>query len=147
MAEWRKDAGAVILRFEEGEEIVSGLKAVCAAAGITGGIVSAIGAVRDAEISVFNPATKTYADTRVKENCEIVSLAGFASVMDGKAWPHLHIALAGPDFRVVGGHLKKAIASPTCEMAITITGKLERKKDAKSGLALLELGKQAGPRF
>lgn len=139
MAGCTKRGNVIIARFDDGEELVSAFRLLCAARRITGGVVSAIGAVRDAEIAVFNPETKRYTDMLVKENCEIVSLAGFASVLDNAPWPHLHVALARPDFTVVGGHLKKAIVSPTCEMAITITGRLERKKDAKSGLALLDL--------
>ncbi len=137
--ECRKSGSTLIVRFEEGEELVSSFTKLCGEQRIHGGVVTAIGAVRDAEISVFNPATKTYADMLVKENCEIVSLAGSATVLGNAPWPHLHIALARPDFTVVGGHLKKAIVSPTCEMAITVVDELERKRDAKTGLALLDL--------
>ncbi|MDD5340120.1 MAG: DNA-binding protein [Candidatus ainarchaeum sp.] len=139
--EYRKSGSTLVVRFEDGEELVSSFTKLCSSERITGGVVTAIGAVRDAEISVFNPATKTYAYVTVKENCEIVSLAGSASVLDGAPWPHLHIALARQDFSVVGGHLKKATVSPTCEMAITLVDRLERKRDAKSGLALLDLKK------
>ncbi len=140
MAGCTKRGKTLIVRFDDGEELVSAFRSLCADRRITGGVVSAIGAVRDAEIAVFNPETKKYTDMQLKCNCEIVSLAGFASVLDNAPWPHLHVALARPDFTVVGGHLKKATVSPTCEMAITLVGTLERKKDAKSGLALLNLG-------
>ena len=139
--ESRRTGNVLILRFDDGEELVSALKKACAAAGITGGVVGAIGAVRDAEISAFDTRTKKYADMLVRENCEIVSLAGTASVLDGAQWPHLHIALARPDFSVVGGHLKKATVSPVCEMSITIVDTQGRRMDAKSGLARLDLGK------
>jgi hypothetical protein len=139
MAECRKSGNLLVVRFDDGEELLSAFRKVCSEARIDGGVVSAIGAVRDAEISVFNPATKKYTDMTVKDNCEIVSLAGFASVLDNTPWPHLHIALARRDFSVVGGHLKKATVSPTCEMAIRIVETLERKTDAKSRLALLHL--------
>jgi uncharacterized protein len=137
--ESRKSGNVLVVRFEDGEELVSSFIKLCSEQRIGGGVVTAIGAVRDAEISVFSPETKKYADMLVKESCEIVSLAGFASVLDGAPWPHLHVALARPDFTVVGGHLKKAVVSPTCEMAITVVDALERKKDAKTGLALLNL--------
>lgn len=140
----RKGAGIVIVRFEDGEEIVSAFRQLCCDLHVCGGVVSAIGAVRDAQLSVFDPKAKKYSDRTVTENCEIVSLTGFASVMDNKPWPHLHAALARPDCTVVGGHLKKAYASPTCEMAIHTVDRLERKKDAKSGLALLDLRAGAG---
>lgn len=134
----RKGAGIVIVRFEDGEELVDAFRQLCCDLHICGGVVSAVGAVREAELSVFDPKTKTYSDTVVKENCEIVSLTGFASVMGGQPWPHLHIALGRPDFTVVGGHLKKAYASPTCEMALHTVDRLERKR-GKCGLALLDL--------
>jgi len=134
----RQSGNVFILRFENGEEIVASLLDFCRERKICG-VVSAIGAVKDAEFSVFDVVTETYDDRTMKENCEILSLNGFVSLLDGKPHAHLHISLAGRDFKAFGGHLKKAVVSPTCEMAITVVDKLERKKDAASGLVLLEL--------
>ena len=143
--EYRKTGNVIIARFYDGEELVSSFTRLCGELRICGGLISAIGAVKDAEISFFNPATKKYRDTTLKENCEIVSLCGTASMLGHAPWPHLHIALARSDSSVVGGHLKKATVSPTCEMSITLVNPLERKKDAKTGLALLDLKNPFSP--
>lgn len=132
-------AGIFVVRLDKGEELVASLLDFCRRKRIRGATVSAIGAVSGAEIAVYDPAKKAYGTKAVRENCEIVSASGFVSVLDNAPHAHIHMALAGPDFRVIGGHLKKAVVNPTCEMAITPLGRLERKKDAKTGLALLGL--------
>lgn len=135
----RHSGPVFVLRMDRGEELVSALQKFCCDNKICGGGVTAIGAVSEAEISVYVPEKKGYEDRTVKENCEILCLTGFVSVLDNSPHAHLHITLAGRDFRAFGGHLKRAIVNPTCELAVIPVGKLERVRDPASGLALLRM--------
>jgi len=137
---YRSFGDIFILRFETGEEIISSLLEFCEKENIKAGAVSAIGAAKDIKIAVFDVSTKKYSKTELKENHEILSLQGLVSFVDGKPHAHLHITVAGHDFAAKGGHLNRAIASPTCEMIVRkLDGELTRKKDEKTGLQLLEL--------
>ncbi len=127
-----------ILRFDMGEEIISSLLGFCEKENVKAGYVSAIGAAKEIEIAAFDPSTKKYSKIELRENHEILSLGGLISFVDGKHHAHLHITVAGHDFAAKGGHLNKAIVSPTCEMVVKrLEGELGRKRDEKTGLQLL----------
>ena len=136
---YRSFGDVFILRFDMGEEIVSSLLEFCEKENIKAGTVSAIGAAKDIEIAVFDVSTKKYSRTELRENHEILSLKGLIGFVEGKSHAHLHIVVAGHDFSAKGGHLDKAVASPTCEMVVRkLDGELHRKQDEETGLKLLE---------
>ncbi|MFH1222209.1 MAG: PPC domain-containing DNA-binding protein [Candidatus Micrarchaeota archaeon] len=129
-----------VLRFDNGEEIVAALISFCSQQKISAASISAIGAARDVEIAEFDVKEKKYNVKKLSGNVEIVSLLGFITMAEGKPHAHLHICVAGPDFKAFGGHLNKVVASPTCEMLVqSLPGTINRKKDADSGLLLMEL--------
>ena len=60
--------------------------------------------------------------------------------MNGEYYSHLHMSAAGKDGSVVGGHLKRAMISVTCEMVITmIDGVVDREFVAELGLNQFKL--------
>ena len=137
---YRQYGNIFILKFENGEELVSSLLIFCEKENIKAGTVSAIGAAKDIEIAAFDVSTKKYSKTELKENHEILSLNGLISFVEEKPHVHLHITVAGHDFAAKGGHLNRAVVSPTCEMIVRkLDGELTRKKDEETGLQLLEL--------
>ncbi len=136
---YRRFGDVFVLRFDTGEEIVSTLVEFCERERIRAGTVSAIGAAKEIEIAAFDVSTKRYSKKELKENHEILSLKGLISSVDGKPHAHLHISVAGHDFAAEGGHLNKAVVSPTCEMVVRkFDGELSRKQDEETGLKLLE---------
>lgn len=53
---------------------------------------------------------------------------------------HLHIVLGDEKFQAYGGHLKNAVVSATCEIAIfELDSKIKRKYDDEIGLNLLDI--------
>lgn len=92
-------------RLKRGEDILQGMTEVMKARGLTGGIISGIGAVSQAHIGYYNAAARVYEEKMLRENLEIVSLKGNISLKDGQPFPHLHIVLSGADYSTVGGHL------------------------------------------
>ncbi len=137
---YKRFGDVFILRFDMGEEIVSSLGEFCRKENIRAGHVSAIGAAKDIEIAAFDVSAKKYSTVELKENHEILSLKGLVSFAEGKPHAHLHIAVAGHDFAAKGGHLNRAVVSPTCEMVVRkFDGELNRKLSEETGLKLLEL--------
>lgn len=126
-----------ILRLDDGEEIVSSILSFCGKKRLQGAYLSGIGACKDITIAYFDREKNEYIDKRISENCEIVSLSGFIATTNKKPHLHAHIALANQDNVVFGGHLKSAIASPTCEIFLVKSGRIKRKKDEKTGLLLI----------
>lgn len=124
---------------DKGEEVVSSLKSICRKEDIKLASVSAIGAVNDITIGVFNPDTKQYKSNRFTGNFEIVSLSGTVTTMKGIPYIHLHMSAGNDEGKVFGGHLNEAKISATCEMVITlIDGEVDREYSEEIGLNLFK---------
>jgi uncharacterized protein len=129
-----------IIRLDAGEKIVESLRSLCEQDKIGAGVLSGLGAVGEAELGWFDRDAKDYRTIRIEEPCEIVSLHGNVSLLDGRPFLHCHIALADKTFGVRGGHLREAVVSAACEIVLTrFFEDIGRRKDEKSGLYLLDL--------
>lgn len=69
------------------------IAALCRDLDIRSAAITGIGAVDEATLRFYNPATKRYVDRRFEEQMEIASLTGNVSQMDGKCYLHLHVTL------------------------------------------------------
>lgn len=137
--DFRRADRTIVIRLDEGEEIVSSLRSFCAKEKVGSASVSGIGACRKAEIAHYDTGRKEYRKKTYEGMMEIVSLAGNISSKDGGPFPHLHISLGLPDFSLVGGHLVESVVNPTCEITLfALPLDMERKQDGKSALALLK---------
>lgn len=130
----------IIVRIDRGEEILEQVKEVALKEKITLASISALGAVNDVTVGVFNTDSKEYKANCFKGAFEIVSLTGTISIMNDEFYSHLHMSVGDEKGLVYGGHLNKAIVSATCEMVIqVINGKVDRYFDEEVGLNLLKL--------
>ncbi len=128
-----------ILRLDPGEEIVSSIIAYCEWHSINLGTVSAIGAVNEVKIGLFDPSTKTYSAQLLKGNFEIIALSGSVTTKEERVYLHLHIGVGDEEHKMYGGHLEKGIVSATCEIFIhAIEGEVDRAFNDNIGLNLLE---------
>jgi len=129
-----------IIRLDAGEKIIASLLSLCERDGIGSGFFNGLGAVGEAELGHFNPATGDYSWTKLAGSYEIVSLYGNISVVDGKPFIHAHASLGDETFAVRGGHLREAVVSVTCEITLTrFKDDIGRKRDEATGLFLLDL--------
>ena len=137
--QYKKFGKTIVIRMDKGEEVVSSLKSICQKEDIKLASVSAIGAVNDITVGVFNPDTKQYKSNRFTGNFEIVSLSGTVTTMKGIPYIHLHMSVGDGNGKVFGGHLNDAKISATCEMVITlIEGEVEREYSEEIGLNLFK---------
>ncbi|HUT07689.1 MAG TPA: PPC domain-containing DNA-binding protein [Candidatus Latescibacteria bacterium] len=128
-----------IIRLDAGEKIVASLLSLCERDGIGSGFFNGLGAVGEAELGHFNPATGDYSWTQFSGPYEIVSLYGNITRVEGKPFLHAHASLGDKTFAVRGGHLREAVVSVTCEVTLTrFKDDIGRKKDAATGLFLLD---------
>ena len=135
--EYKRFGSTVVVRMDKGEEILEQLQRVSEREGIRLASVSALGAVNDFTVGVFNTAEKKYYSNRFEGPYEIVSLTGTVSTMDGAYYAHLHMSAGNDKGEVFGGHLNRAIISATCEMVIQlIDGQVDRRFDEDVGLNL-----------
>jgi len=129
-----------VIRLDAGEKIVATLLSLCERDGIGSGFFNGLGAVGEAEIGHFDPATGDYSWVKLSGSFEIVALYGNISVVDGKPFIHAHASLGDETFAVRGGHLREATVSATCEITLTrFNDDIGRKRDEATGLFLLDL--------
>lgn len=137
--QYKKFGKTIVIRMDKGEEVVSSLKSICQKEDIKLASVSAIGAVNDITVGVFNPDTKQYKSNRFTGSFEIVSLSGTVTTMKGIPYIHLHMSVGDGNGKVFGGHLNEAKISATCEMVITlIDGEVDREYSEEIGLNLFK---------
>ena len=137
--EYRKFDNTYIVRMDPGEEIQEQLRAIAQEERIQLASVSALGAINDFTVGVFNTETKVYGSNRFQGPYEIVSLTGTIDTMDGKFYTHLHMSAGNAQGQVFGGHLNRAVISATCEMVVTvIPGSVDRAFSPEVGLNLFK---------
>lgn len=130
----------IAVRLEAGEEVLSSLAELAEREGVTFAEVSGIGAVDEFCVSVFDVKAKKYFDNDFREPLEIVSMSGTVTEQNGKPYLHLHASAGRADGSVVGGHLKRAVVSATCEIVLhTVYGRVPRFFDDVTGLNLMDV--------
>ena len=138
--QYKRFGDTILARFDKGEEILEQLQKVVEAEGILLAEISALGAVNDFTVGVYNTAEKKYYANHFEGAFEIVSLTGTVSTMNGAYYAHLHMSAGNDKGEVFGGHLNRALISATCEMVIrVIDGQIDRYHDEEIGLNLFKL--------
>jgi uncharacterized protein len=139
--EYKKTEREILIRLEDGEELVASLKAVCKKENVESALVSGIGAARKAEIAHYDTKERKYNVKMFEGMLEIVSLNGNIAQLDGEPAAHLHICISRHDYSTLSGHLMSAEIYPTCEIALLpYKTKITRKHDEKTGLNLQHFG-------
>jgi predicted DNA-binding protein with PD1-like motif len=130
-----------VLRLDPGEEIVAALRSFAAAQNVRSGLISGLGAVGETELGFFVRGTGQYVTRTFSGEHEIGSLTGNFSELDGEAFPHCHIVIAGEDFVAHTGHLFRGVVTVTCEVqVITDPDALRRARRPDLGFNPIEPG-------
>lgn len=134
-----QDGHDYILRFDRGEELLSGLAAFMEQNSIQACSFTAIGSCSDTELGYYNPNLKQYRKKLFLENMEVITVTGTGAMLEGKAVLHAHGLFGRTDFNTVGGHVFKLITLATCEVSLTsFTGTLSRAHNPEFNLNLLQ---------
>lgn len=135
--EYRRFGNTIVARIDKGEEILESLRELAEKEKILLAGVSALGAVSEFTVGVFDTGEKKYYANNFSGTYEIVSLAGTVNTMNGEYYSHLHMSAGDQEGKVVGGHLSRAVVSATCEMLLNvIDGRVDRQFSGEVGLNL-----------
>ena len=136
--EYRKFGDTYIVRMDPGEEILTQLKVFAEQEGVKLASVTALGAVKDFTVGVFDTGAKVYKSNRFQGVYEIVSLVGTINTMNDAVYCHLHMCAADQEGHAFGGHLNEAVISATCELVVTcLPGRTDRVFSDEVGLNLI----------
>ena len=136
--EYRKFGDTYIVRMDPGEEILTQLKVFAEQEGVKLASVTALGAVKDFTVGVFDTGAKVYKSNRFQGVYEIVSLVGTINTMNDAFYCHLHMCAADQEGQAFGGHLNVAVISATRELVVTcLSGLTDRVFSDEVGLNLI----------
>ena len=136
--EYRKFGDTYIVRLDPGEEILTQLKVFAEQEGVKMASITALGAVKDFTVGVFDANAKVYRSNRFQGVYEIVSLVGTINTMNDAFYCHLHMCAADQEGHAFGGHLNEAVISATCELVVTcLPGRTDRVFSDQVGLNLI----------
>ena len=136
--EYRRFGDTYIVRMDPGEEILKELKVFAEKEEVKLASVTALGAVKDFTVGVFDTNAKVYKSNRFQGVYEIVSLVGSINTMNDAFYCHLHMCAADQEGHAFGGHLNEAVISATCEMVVTcLPGRTDRVFSEEAGLNLI----------
>ena len=117
-----------MIRFPEGKDLVKEIKRYADEKGIKSGMVSAIGALKSATLGYFDPKLGKYLKKEIDVQCELLSLMGNISLLNGETFVHVHAILGSRDFDTIGGHLIGGEIFVAEVIILELEEKLERFK-------------------
>lgn len=127
------------IRMDRGDEILSGILAVCRKEGIRSAVFGGIGGCDKAEIQTFIPERKEFELQELTGMLELVSMNG-SVVTDEKNeyYHHTHAVFSykkDGEHRLAAGHIKSIRVLYTAEIELrpVIGGEIKRKYDKETG--------------
>jgi len=138
----------LVLVFDRGEEVIGVLTRYAKRNGLSACHFTGIGGLSEAVVGFFDWEKKDYLRIPIRDQVELLSLAGDIALKDGEPVVHAHAVLGKRDGTAHGGHLLSGKVRPTLELVLVETpGSLARVPDPESGLALIRPGleKSADP--
>lgn len=140
--EYHRFGDTILLRLDRGEELGEQLRALALREHIRLATVGGLGAVNEFTAGVYDMEHKRFCPNTFRGTYEIVALHGTVDTMGGETYTHLHMAAAGPDGAVVGGHLTRAVISATAELTVTLLhGQIDRRYDEDTGLNVFDFSR------
>lgn len=128
--------------FDKGDEVMAGLTELARAHRLAASRFTAIGAFTDVTVGYFQPDRKDYKRIALREQVEVLSLAGGITLDErGEPKVHAHVVVGKSDGTAHGGHLLEAHVWPTLEVVIEESPHhLRRRPDPETGLAVIAIG-------
>lgn len=131
-----------VLRLEKGEEIIASLTKAAQKSPLHSAFFFGLGVGKDPILGYFDAHKKTYVKKAFAGEYEFTSFSGNISRLKKEIVVHCHATITDAQFNAYGGHLFQAVIPATMEIVfLPVRPKLQRHKDAATGLNLLDCGK------
>ena len=131
------EGSLVMVKLSDGEDVLASLEQACRDHGIESGAIHwGIGMLRDFEIGFFAPTG--YEKKAFEDRHELLAFHGSIAMRSEPKF-HVHVAVAGPDHSVVGGHLFRGKACMVNEICLEKFGEIRLSRRLNPKTALNEL--------
>ncbi|MCI4345362.1 MAG: DNA-binding protein [Thermoplasmata archaeon] len=134
------DGSRWVLRLDDGQELMATFSEFAQTHGVRAAIVaSGIGMLRSCRVGFWNGTE--YEPRELSSPHELVGLHGSIAEFEGAPSVHLHVALAGRDHALVGGHLLEGTVGAVAEVFLEQFegARFGRRYDSRQNLRLLDL--------
>lgn len=140
MMESKRFGSEIILRVDDGEELLQAVESACSQHGVTSARVNGIGALSSARLRVINTANDGFVFRDFTEPMEITNIIGNITADGDGLFLHLHLNAADREMRIYGGHVMNCVIVNTAEIWITelSDGGLHRSETAEGLLRKIE---------
>jgi predicted DNA-binding protein with PD1-like motif len=126
--------------FDKGDEVRESVLEFANTNRLADSQLTAIGAFSEVTLGYFDRQQKTYRKIPLKEQVEVLCLAGNIVQKDGRPSLHAHVVVGKADGTAHGGHLLSARVWPTLEMIVSeMPVRLRRAYDEETGLTLIRI--------
>lgn len=131
----------IVGRLEKGEDMLEAFTGLARSQQIRLAMITGIGALQKARISMYDQAKKNYNVMEINEETELTALVGNISLKDGDIFCHLHATLTDADGKAWGGHVCEGciVFALEFEMRELLGEDFHRMPDEDTGLALWEI--------
>jgi predicted DNA-binding protein with PD1-like motif len=129
-----------VLVFDKGDEAVEQLRTFAEREQLTAASFTGIGAFSDVTLGFFDRGRKDYKRIPLREQVEVLTLAGDIAVEDGGPQVHAHVVVGKADGTAWGGHLLEGHVWPTLEVILVeAPAELRRTLDEETRLPLITI--------
>ncbi len=122
----------------QNQPVIQTIQQHCKKHNITAAHFTIVGAVKHVELGFYDLASKTYLWKTFEENLEVLTITGNVALLEGSITIHAHGTFGRKNYSTIGGHVKEAVVSATCEVFLQPLAQLSRKYDDITGLNLIQ---------
>ncbi len=120
---YQRTGNYVCVKLETGDDILSSIGEICDCENIRAAIVTGIGGLQHVKVGVWgNSIGRYHTKVGTDPDMEMTALVGNVTMVEGKAFPHLHATVADSTNSVFGGHLLEGVVQNMAEIWIEDTG-------------------------
>ena len=133
-------AGTIVARLEMGDEIHASIRELARKEAVPSASITGLGAVDDITLAFYDRVTRTYQETPLHEELEVVSMTGNIAWLGEDPVVHLHGVVSRRDGTTAGGHIMRGTVSVTLEVMMVVQPeRIRRGPVPEVGLNLLDL--------
>ena len=133
--------GNILARLEVGDEVISSVRELARMESIPSAFISGLGAVNDVTLAFYDTMTRSYVETRLRQELEVASMTGNIAWLAQEPIVHLHGVVSRRDGTTAAGHIMRGIVSVTLEVMVLVQAvRIHRNNVPAVGLNLLDLG-------
>lgn len=118
--DYRTFGNKLVLRLDEGDEIISSVTEVCKKENITAATVNGIGFTTEMKLRIYDKDQDEFIFKTLTGSMEITMLTGNVFQAQNGLFTHLHIMAADKTMGIRGGHLVSCTIGATGEIIVEV---------------------------